>query len=85
MPHSWDQVTRQLQPGMRVYTEDGQELGPLVEVRPGCFRIQAAWRRSYWLPVDAIDAVETDQITLLLPAAWVPACRLPGPTMSAAS
>jgi hypothetical protein len=65
--------------GAEVYTEDGRDLGSVSEVRGPCFKVGLRWPFAYWLPLDAVDAAAPEQVTLLVPAAWLSDCRRSAP------
>lgn len=65
--------------GAEVYTQDGRDLGAVSEVRGPCFKVGSQWPFAYWLPLDAVDAIVPEQVTLLIPAAWLADCRRSAP------
>ena len=65
--------------GAEVYTEDGRDLGMVCEVRGLCFKVGSQWPLAYWLPLDAVDVVGPERVTLAIPAAWLSDCRRSAP------
>jgi hypothetical protein len=65
--------------GAAIYTEDGRHIGAVTEVRGSCFKVGQRWHLPYWLPLDALEAVDAGRVTLLVPAAWLNDCKRDAP------
>ena len=57
----------QLQPGMLVFTSDGDELGRVKEIEGVCFKLDAPAAVDFWLDLDAVASTEFGMARLNLP------------------
>ncbi len=53
-------------PGTPVYSQDGQKLGKVAEVRRQAFKIETGlFQRDYWVGADSIDSVVASEGVML--------------------
>jgi len=50
--------------GHHIYTQDGDHLGKVKEMRGRFFKVDAPMQPDYWLPVDTVVSASGDRITL---------------------
>jgi len=50
--------------GYAVFTQDGEQLGTVKEVRGQYFKVNAPMQRDYWLSSDAVTSTSGDRVTL---------------------
>jgi len=50
--------------GWPVYSQDGQELGTVKEVRDQAFKVNTRMAPDYWLPADLVGPASADRVTL---------------------
>jgi hypothetical protein len=54
-----------VQPGLRVFTVDGDELGEVKEVQGEAFKVDAPWKPDYWLRTDdVLSVIPEERVTV---------------------
>lgn len=71
----------QIEPGFRVRTWDGQELGRVKELQGAHFKVDAPRRRDYWLPSSIVSRTGPGYLTLAVPAAGLDGYRMARPAL----
>ncbi len=66
-------------PGMDVFTADGKRLGCVKESIGTHFKVDARWRRDYWLERDQVRGIESDRVGMLFTSTEASLYRLPKP------
>lgn len=54
----------QIEPGAAVETVDGHRLGHVSELMAAQFKVDAPWRRDYWLPTSIVNQVGVGYVVL---------------------
>ena len=72
-------------PDTPVYSQDGQKLGKVAEVRHLAFKVETGlFQKDYWLGADAIEsAAASEAVMLKVPKKDVPSHRIPEPSKAA--
>ena len=64
MPEDTAQA-RLVRTGLQVYTQDGEHLGEVKEVRgDGYFKVNAKMQKDYWLQSEFVESVSGDRVTM---------------------
>lgn len=53
-----------LTPGAEVYTNDGDKLGEVKEVRGGFFKVEASMQPDYWLSTSHVKSVTGTRVEM---------------------
>lgn len=60
--------TLHVETGAPVVALDGKHLGKVKEVRDIYFKVDARWRRDYWLTTNEVMSADANQALLLIPS-----------------
>ena len=52
--------------GAKVITADGEELGRVMEIDGGCFKVDARMQPDYWLAPDVVDSASPATVQLMI-------------------
>ncbi|MSQ24182.1 MAG: PRC-barrel domain containing protein [Chloroflexi bacterium] len=71
--------------GMPVYTQDGQKIGKVSEVRGRIFKVETGlFQKDYWLPAESIStAVPGDAVMLTVGKTEMASRKVDGPGKAA--
>jgi len=59
-----DASSHRLQVGWPIYTQDGEKIGEVKEVRGRYFDVNAPGEPDYWLPMDTIASTADGRLTM---------------------
>jgi len=59
-----DTLSGQLQVGWPIYTEDGEKIGEVKDVRGRYFNVNATREFDYWLAMDSIASTAGGRVTM---------------------
>lgn len=68
-----------LNEGATLITLDGDEIGRVKEVRGDFLKVDASWRRDYWLPAEYVHDASSEAVRLIIPTGAVKQYKLPRP------
>jgi len=71
--------------GAPVYSQDGEKVGKVKEIRHGAFKVETGlFKPDYWLSGDAIESAFPDEaVTLAIPRDEIDTCKIDEPSQAA--